>query len=433
MLAALLGALLGAALGAVLALALTGRSRGARPAAGPLRDGGPGPLPSGAADVLAVVGGPSVVLDAADEVVRASPAALAAGLVHGASLAHPQLLALARAARDDGGTHQRRMALARGPLTGVDRVVLDVSAAPLGPAHVLLLATDHTESARLEEMRRDFVVNVSHELKTPVGALSLLAEAVEEAAEDPVAVHRFAARMGVETRRLTQLVRDIVDLSQLQGRDVVADPARVDLAACVEEAVDRCRLTAAARGVAVDVVTAGAAGAGVLDAGVYGDGEQLTTAVANLVDNAVRYSEPGTRVAVGVGRRDSLVEVTVKDQGIGIPPAEQQRVFERFYRVDPARSRATGGTGLGLSIVKHVMARHGGDVHLWSQVGQGSTFTLRLPDRAAGPAPAGPAPGGSAPGGATPATPAAGGSAGPERPAPPGARTRAREGVEAAR
>jgi two-component system sensor histidine kinase SenX3 len=336
-------------------------------------------LPAGVPDVLAVVGGPAVVLDVADEVVRASPAAFAAGLVRGASLAHPELVCLVRSARRDGGTYERRLELPRGPLGGSGRVVLDVRVAPLGALHVLLLASDHTESARVEEMRRDFVVNVSHELKTPVGALSLLAEAVEGAAEDPVAVRRFASRMGVETRRLTRLVRDIVDLSALQGRDPVTHPVRLDLRRCVEEAVDRSRLTALDRGVSVDVSPpAGADG----QAEVYGDPEQLTTAIANLVDNAVRYSDPGTRVAVGLRRADGVVEVAVKDEGIGIPAAEQQRVFERFYRVDPARSRATGGTGLGLSIVKHVMARHGGDVHLWSQEGLGSTFTLRLPDRA---------------------------------------------------
>lgn len=399
LLAALVGLVVGLGAGVLAASLglLPGARRGSRRrgSAPPPEAEPPGELPAGVPDVLAVVGGPAVVLDVADEVVRASPAAFTAGLVRGASLAHPELVALVRAARRDGGTYERRLELTRGPLGGSGRVVLDVRVAPLGALHVLLLASDHTESARVEEMRRDFVVNVSHELKTPVGALSLLAEAVEGAAEDPVAVRRFASRMGVETRRLTRLVRDIVDLSALQGRDPVSHPVRVDLRRCVEEAVDRTRLTAQDRG--VSVVLSPPAGAGA-DGGaeVYGDPEQLTTAVANLVDNAVRYSDPGTRVAVGLRRAGGVVEVAVKDEGIGIPAGEQQRVFERFYRVDPARSRATGGTGLGLSIVKHVMARHGGDVHLWSQEGLGSTFTLRLPDRAerrgrvGGPADVGP-------------------------------------------
>jgi two-component system sensor histidine kinase SenX3 len=400
--AALAGLVVGLLAGALAALGLrallrrrasaAGRSAPAGGAAALREPGPPRPeLPPGVSDVLAVVGGPAVVLDVADEVVRASRAAHATGLVRGASLAHPELLALVRAVRREGGVRERRLELPRGPLGGSGRAVLDVRVARLDPAHVLLMASDRTESARLEEVRRDFVVNVSHELKTPVGALSLLAEAVEGAADDPVAVRRFASRMGVETARLTRLVRDIVDLSQLQASDPVSRPVLVDLVRCVEEALDRCQLTAVARGVGVELVTEvpddGA------DVEVYGDREQLTTAVANLVDNAVRYSEPGTRVAVGIHRGDGLLEVTVKDQGIGIPPAEQRRVFERFYRVDPARSRATGGTGLGLSIVKHVMSQHGGDVHLWSQVGLGSTFTLRLPDRAARsapPVPAGP-------------------------------------------
>ena len=385
--AALAGLVVGLLVGAALALVSSAWRRRRAPAARAPRAAPPGPraeLPPGVSDVLAVVGGPAVVLDVADEVVRASRAAHATGLVRGASLAHLELLDLVRGVRREGGTRERRLELPRGPLGGSGRAVLDVRVARLGPAHVLLLASDRTESARLEEVRRDFVVNVSHELKTPVGALSLLAEAALGAAEDPVAVRRFASRMGVETARLTRLVRDIVDLSQLQASDPVSRPVLVDLVQCVEEALDRCQLTAVAREVEVELVTEGPGWAGVE---VYGDREQLTTAVANLVDNAVRYSEPGTRVAVGIHRGDGLVEVTVKDEGIGIPPAEQRRVFERFYRVDPARSRATGGTGLGLSIVKHVMSQHGGDVHLWSQAGLGSTFTLRLPDRAARPAP----------------------------------------------
>lgn len=346
-------------------------------------------LPDSVAGVLSVVGGPAVVLDVADEVVRASPAAHATGLVRGASLAHPETLALVRAARRDGTLHERWLHLPRGRGgTGAAPLVLHARAAPLDTLHVLLLTADHSESARVEAVRRDFVVNVSHELKTPVAAIGLLAEAVEGAADDPAAVRRFASRMGVETRRLTQLVRDVVELSKVQVDDPVADPRRVDLVAVLEESVDRSRLTAADRGVTVDVVVDGDGDGETSDAAeavVMGDADQLVTAVSNLVENAVRYSEAGTRVAVGLRLAEAVVEVTVTDQGIGIPRAEQQRVFERFYRADPARSRATGGTGLGLSIVKHVAAAHGGEVHLWSQVGQGSTFTLRLPAEAPRP------------------------------------------------
>ena len=390
-----LAAAVAAALGALVTLGVV-RLRAPAPAPPSALDAAR--LPDSVAGVLSVVGGPAVVLDVADEVVRASPAAHATGLVRGASLAHPETLALVRAARRDGTLHERWLHLPRGR-GGAAPLVLHARAAPLGTLHVLLLTADHSESARVEAVRRDFVVNVSHELKTPVAAIGLLAEAVEGAADDPAAVRRFASRMGVETRRLTQLVRDVVELSKVQVDDPVADPRRVDLVAVLEESVDRSRLTAADRGVTVDVVVDGDGDGGVEDAAeavVMGDADQLVTAVSNLVENAVRYSEAGTRVAVGLHRADAVVEVTVTDQGIGIPRAEQQRVFERFYRADPARSRATGGTGLGLSIVKHVAAAHGGEVHLWSQVGQGSTFTLRLP--------------------ATPHPPAAGATAAPPAP-----------------
>ncbi len=379
----LVAVLLAAALGALVALAArsilaVGPRRAGPSGADGLADHGAPDVPDVVAEVLALVGGPAVVLDVADEVVRASPAAHATGLVRGTSLAHPETLALVRAARRDGATHEERLLLRRGRVPGARPSVLSARVAPLGTLHVLLLATDHTEAVRVEEVRRDFIVNVSHELKTPVGALGLLAEAIERAADDPVAVRRFASRTAVEARRLTELVRDIVELSKVQVDDPVVDPRPVDLPAVLEEAVDRCRLAAQDRGVVLDLSVGTAQ---VAAAEVVGDAEQLVTAVTNLVDNAVRHSEAGMRVAVGTNRRGGSVEITVTDQGIGIPDGEQQRVFERFYRVDPARSRATGGTGLGLAIVKHVVAGHGGEVSLWSQVGQGSTFSVRLPDR----------------------------------------------------
>ena len=247
---------------------------------------------------------------------------------------------------------------------------MQVRVAPLGSLHVLVLVEDRTEARRVEEVRRDFVVNVSHELKTPVGAISLLAETVEAAADDPEAVRRFAGRMQREADRLAALVQEIIDLSRLQTSSALAEPELVDVDQVVAEAVDRARLAADGKRIALDVAPA----TGVK---VYGDHALLVTALRNLVDNAVRYSDEGTRVGIGLSRKDDLVEIAVADQGIGIPEAEQDRVFERFYRVDPARSRTTGGTGLGLSIVKHVAANHGGEVTVWSQPHSGSTFTLR--------------------------------------------------------
>jgi two-component system sensor histidine kinase SenX3 len=275
---------------------------------------------------------------------------------------------------------ERELALSRGPL-GRGQLVVHARVAPLGPDHVLVLVEDRTEARRVEEIRRDFVANVSHELKTPVGALHLLAEAVHDAAGDPEAVRRFAERMERESTRLTRLVQEIIDLSRLQVADALHPPEPVEVDDVVADAVDRCRLSAHAK--EIDVVIGGDRGAV-----VFGDHNLLVTAVRNLVDNAIAYSPEHTRVGVGVRRSDGLVEVSVSDQGLGIPATEQARIFERFYRVDPARSRATGGTGLGLSIVKHVAANHGGEVTLWSLEGQGSTFTLRLPDSAVAMTPA---------------------------------------------
>ena len=196
-----------------------------------------------------------------------------------------------------------------------------------------------------------------------------------DASDDPEAVRRFASRMQVESVRLTRLVQEIVDLSRLQVADVLHQPEMVTIDAVVSEAVDRCRLVAGVKDIDLVVV-------GEPQAKVYGDANLLMTAVRNLVDNAVAYSPGSTRVVVAVNRHHGLVEISVSDQGVGIAEDDQVRIFERFYRVDPARSRSTGGTGLGLAIVKHVCANHGGEVTVWSQPGQGATFTMRLPDAA---------------------------------------------------
>ncbi len=331
----------------------------------------PPALPPGVADVLAVLRSSGIVVDSADQVVKASPAAVVYGLVRDAELAHAELRHLARQVRRDGVIREAELDLARGPL-GRGRITVAARVAPLGSAHVLLLVDDRTKARRVEEVRRDFVANVSHELKTPVGGIALLAEAVLDANDDPEAVARFAQRMKVESVRLTKLVQEIVDLSRLQVADTLHDPVLVDVGRAASDAVEESRLVAEAREIELAVSLTG-------DAKVFGDAELLTTAIRNLVGNAVNYSGSGTRVAVGVRCVDDLVEVDVSDQGQGIPHAEQARIFERFYRVDAARSRATGGTGLGLAIVKHICANHGGDVTVWSEEGRGSTFTMRLP------------------------------------------------------
>jgi two-component system sensor histidine kinase SenX3 len=328
-------------------------------------------LPAGVADVLAVLRSSAIVVDSADEVINNSPSATAYGLVRGKELVHRELRHLARQVRRDGVIRESQLELSRGPL-GQGRSIMQARVAPLGSSHVLLLVEDHTQAHRVEEVRRDFVANVSHELKTPVGGLGLLAEAIQDAKDDPEAVERFASRMQVESHRLAQLVKEIVDLSRLQVADTLHEPRLVDVTAAVHEAIDYSRVGADAKQIEIAEACAP-------DLKVFGDEDLLVTAVRNLVGNAVAYSEPGTRVAVGGRLAGEMVEITVTDQGQGIPAAEQTRIFERFYRVDDARSRATGGTGLGLAIVKHICANHGGDVDVWSEEGRGSTFTIRLP------------------------------------------------------
>ncbi|TYC98339.1 two-component sensor histidine kinase [Arthrobacter echini] len=333
-------------------------------------------LPDGAAEVLSVIGRAYVIVDAIDGVVRASPAAYAFGLVRGHTVVHSELLELTARVRRDGVIEQRLLELPRGPL-GQGTIVVQVRVAALGSEYILVLADDRTEITRTQEIRNDFVANVSHELKTPVGAISLLAEAIDDAAEDEVAVRRFAQRMHKESGRLSALVQDIIELSRLQGTDVVRRGKPVDINAVISEAVDRNRLPAESK--QIEIVVGGS-----VRAPVYGDSDLLMTAFRNLIDNAIRYASDGTRVGVGVRSKDGLVQVSVTDQGPGISAEEQERIFERFYRIDAARSRQTGGTGLGLSIVKHVVSNHGGEVTVWSQAGQGSTFTVRLPEMEAG-------------------------------------------------
>ncbi len=335
------------------------------------------PLPRGVADVLSALRSIAIVVDTSDAVVKASAPAITYGLVRHGELVHHELRHLARQVRRDGVIREAELDLARGPSPDAS-VVMRVRVATLGVDHVLLLAEDHTHARRVEEVRRDFVANVSHELKTPVGGISLLAEAILDATDDPVAVARFAERIRVESTRLGRLVQEIVDLSRLQVADTLHEPELVDIGTVLVEALDRVRVAAEARDIDLGLAT---------ERGlrVFGDAELLVTAVANLLANAVNYSDHRTKVGIGARRVGETIEIAVTDQGQGIPATEQERIFERFYRVDAARSRATGGTGLGLAIVKHICANHGGEVTVWSQEGRGSTFTMRLP-AAASPA-----------------------------------------------
>jgi len=359
----------GAVAGVLVAFLLISR-RAPVPVTAPAAAVAPVP-PTLARRVLEVMASAAVVLDPADEVVLANPAARRMGVVRGGRVVVEDLRRLARAARRDGEA-RHAVVDTRGRL-GREPIAVSARVAPLVESgYVALLLDDLTETRRLEAVRRDFVANVSHELKTPVGALTLLAEAVQDAADDPEAIRRFAGRMQHEGTRLGRLVAELIELSRLQGAEPLPSPAVVDVDEVVAEALDRTRLAAESAG-----ITVVSGGQGRLT--VRGNEAQLVTALVNLVDNAVAYSPEGTRIAVGTRRRDGYVEISVSDQGIGIAERDLERVFERFYRSDPARSRATGGTGLGLAIVKHIATNHGGGVSVWSVEGSGSTFTLRLP------------------------------------------------------
>ncbi|WP_239781115.1 sensor histidine kinase [Pimelobacter simplex] len=360
-LAALLGALVAG--GAMLAWHLSDRQQ---TASAPREEP---QLPDGVAAVLSVLRSSAVVVDESDAVVKASAPAFAMGFVRGTRLLSDELAVLIRQVRRDGQIRETELLVPRagGPPRHVTARV-----APLGSRLVLALVKDRTKERQVDAVRRDFVANVSHELKTPIGAIRLLAEAVQDASDDPDAVYRFASRMLTESDRLSRLIQQIIELSRLQGDEPLESPVRVSIDDVVASAVDFVDMNAGAKD--IEVIAEGEEGLKVL-----GSEKQVSAAVSNLVANAVAYSEPGSRVVVTRRRTGDDIEISVIDQGIGIPEAEVERIFERFYRVDPARHRSTGGTGLGLSIVKHVAATHGGEVRVWSVEGQGSTFTLILP------------------------------------------------------
>lgn len=322
---------------------------------------------------------PSAVAVIADDgaVVRATAPAYALGVLRDGRVAPPAIADLVAEVWRTGEIQDAEIEIPRGPLSD-SVILLQVRVAQLRGDQVVVLAEDRTQARRLEAIRRDFVVNVSHELKTPVGALSLLAETMEDAADDPDAVRRFSIKMQAESQRLSALVQEIIELSRLQVAGALQQIAVVSVDGVLAEAVDRARVKASAKEIRIAV-------GGDQNLSVAGDHALLVQAVRNLIDNAVSYSAEGTSVSVGARQMDDVVEITVVDQGIGITEEAQNRIFERFYRVDEARSRQTGGTGLGLSIVKHVAADHGGDVSVWSRVGQGSTFKLRIPVADHGP------------------------------------------------
>jgi two-component system sensor histidine kinase SenX3 len=325
--------------------------------------------------LLSALPGSVILVDAKAVVLQASEEAVQLRLVRRGSITSAELADAAARCIATRCTLMVEVAVVR-PAKRRGNLDLRVRAVYLPGGYAALLLDDLTEENRLTAVRRDFVANVGHELKTPVGAISLLAEALEAAADDPDSVQHFAYRMKLEADRLSSLINDVIDLSQLQGEDPLSDPELVDLAVVLERAVDS--ISSAAQAKQIRVVSSYGA-----DHMIVGDADQVATALTNLLNNAVAYSEPSTRVAVAVRVNQETIEIDVKDQGIGIPEDELGRIFERFYRVDAARSRVTGGTGLGLAIVRNVCSNHGGDIFVWSVEGEGSTFTMSLPKPAA--------------------------------------------------
>jgi two-component system sensor histidine kinase SenX3 len=310
-----------------------------------------------------------ILVDVDGRIAFASAAVIPYNLVGRERVRSSRLRRLITDVRESGQPQQ--MSYDRARVEGAERDEFRVYAAPLPEQHVLLTLEDVSEERRLDKVRRDFVANVSHELKTPVSALSLLAEAVQEASDDPDAVRNFTERMKVEAQRLATLVNDLLDLSMLQGEGLKAvDPIAItDITTAV---IDAVHLLAYSRGITIEAN---------VDESivVFGEKSQLVMALRNLMTNAVGYSPEHSTIELIAAHNGEVVEISVRDHGEGIPEAEQPRIFERFYRVDPARSRATGGTGLGLAIVKHVCENHGGDCTVISAAGEGAMFTMRLP------------------------------------------------------
>ncbi|CAI7663655.1 unnamed protein product, partial [Penicillium discolor] len=311
-------------------------------------------IPPGITDVLRSMDDAACVVDVSGLVLATSKAAARFGIEVGSTLDNPELRQLVRGVRSTGETATASMRITRGGLS-LDPRLVSARASAIGARLVLLIIRDVTEQERLDQMRRDFVANTSHELKTPVGAVSLLAEAIESAADDPAQVRAFASRISAEAGRLGQLTGRIMSLSRLQAEDGLTEVAPVSIDEVIASSIEAHVVQADSAG--VELARGG-------DRGVWvrGDAQILIEAVGNLIANAIVYSPRGSRVGVGVKADDDVVEIAVSDQGIGIAEADRERIFERFYRADEARSRRTGGTGLGLSIVKHATQRHGGEV-----------------------------------------------------------------------
>lgn len=363
--AALAGLLGGLLLGAlIVALAVRGRLQ---------NDATPTVTPDAGvlAEVVELLRTPAVICGEHDQVLAASPPAVDLGIARGQRLDVPEILFAVREVRRTRNDRDLTIDLPRRGVGPAPRLAVQVI---LLEGYVVVLAQDLTAIERADEARRDFVTNITHELKTPIGAIGLLSEAIEGATDDPEAVSHFAGRLQIETQRLNTLVSQLIALSRLQSDEPHLSSTPVNVMDVALLACDRCRGTAEDRDVELTLT-------GDSDVTLTADPEYLEVALTNLVQNAIAYSERNARVTVTVmpSSDEPGVDVAISDNGIGISEADQARIFDRFFRVDFARSREHGGTGLGLSIVRHVAEVHGGTVRVWSKPGQGSTFTLHLP------------------------------------------------------
>jgi len=329
-------------------------------------------LPQLLISALNQLDGATLVIAPGEVAIFTNPEAEQLGILRDGRIQSEELLASIRVVRRTNVKQTGTIEIARGPI-GEGKREINVTIIPLKANElVLVLLRDESEAQRVHDVRRDFVANISHELKTPIGALSLLSEAVLGAKDDSEAVSKFAARMQIEAKRLTDLVQEIIQLSRVQVSDPLKQPQLLSASEIIREALDQCRTTADSRQITLTFQESE-------DALILGDRDQLTMAIHNLIENAINYSPIDTKVAVSTLVENEIITISVADQGIGIPEGEVERIFERFYRVDPARSRETGGTGLGLSIVKHIITKHGGEISVWSAENVGSTFSIRLP------------------------------------------------------
>jgi len=363
LLALFVGVLIGAGLTVLFVVALRSRAK-ALAAAHPQ-------VPDAVFSILDVFEDAAIITDASGNVIATSPSSTWVGARVGQRLEQDELRDLMKQARVAGKSERQTLRIRAGRLTRESRLVV-ARGAQIGQGFIVIFVRDISAQERVQQMRQDFIQNTSHELKTPVGAIALLAEALEIAADDPDQVRRFSGRVSAEADRLGQLTGRIMNLSRLQATDDLIDVADIAVDELIARTVEAHQTTAFGAG--VELIARGARGVY-----VRGDMRVLIEALGNLVSNAIAYSPEGSHVGIGVKESDGAVEIAVTDQGIGISEDDQRRIFERFYRADQARSRHTGGTGLGLSIVKHAILRHDGEVRLWSREGSGSTFTIRLP------------------------------------------------------